>query len=305
MAPSGVKRMIDIGANLTDSMFRGIYNGSQKHHNDFNDMLKRSKEHGVEKIIITGGSLTDSGAALEISKKYDYLYSTVGCHPTRCEEFVTYPSGPENYLKNLKDLASSERSKVVAIGELGLDYDRLHFCTKETQKRFFEMQLDLAESLRLPLFLHNRNSTDDFIDILKRNQRKLLSCGGGVVHSFDGSESDMNGILDLGLHIGINGCSLKTESNLNAIKCIPSDKLLIETDCPWCEIRRSHAGFKHVKSVLDKCKDAKDPQLAVKNRNEPMNLIQVLEVIAAVRNEDIDQLSEQIFSNTIRLFFNK
>lgn len=299
------RRMIDIGANLTDPMFRGIYNGNQKHHDDFDDMIKRARDHGVEKMIITGGSLEDSRAALEISKKHDFLYSTVGCHPTRCEEFNAYPNGPEDYLRKLEDLASSSPSKVVAIGELGLDYDRLHFCDAMVQKKYFEMQLELAESLRLPLFLHNRNSINDLLEILKLNKSKLEVCGGGVVHSFDGSESDMKSVLDLGLYIGLNGCSLKTEANLQTIKAIPSDRLLIETDCPWCEIRRSHAGFRHVKSVFDKCKDAKNPKLAVKNRNEPMNLIQVMEVVAAVRDENIDQLSERIFENTNRLFFNK
>lgn len=300
-----IKRLIDIGANLTDPMFRGIYNGNQKHHDDFNHMLDRAAEHGVDKMIITGGSLADSRAALELACQKDNLYSTVGCHPTRCNEFDNYLSGPQDYMRELELLATSDTTKVVALGELGLDYDRLHFCDRETQKKYFEQQLVLAKNLRLPLFLHNRNSTDDFLDILRRNKPTLDACGGGVVHSFDGSCTDLSAILDLGLFIGINGCSLKTEDNLQTIKCIPADRLMIETDCPWCEIRKSHAGYKYINSIFDKSKDAKDPKLAVKNRNEPMNLIQVLEVVAAVRNEDIDKLSEQILDNTNKLFFGK
>lgn len=298
-----VRKMIDIGANLTDPMFRGVYNSSKKHQDDFTHMLNRSKEHGVEKIIVTGGTLAESKEALKIVKEEQNLFSTVGCHPTRCNEFVNFERGQDAYLTELKSLARENPSKVVAIGELGLDYDRLHFCSRETQKIYFEKQLSLAEETKLPLFLHNRNSIDDFIEILQRNKDKFASAGG-VVHSFDGSEEDLKRILDLNLHIGINGCSLKTEKNLEVTKLIPIDKLLIETDCPWCEIKRTHASFKYVGTHFDKTKNASNADLPVKNRNEPMNLIQVLEVLAALRSEDLDNLAQQIYLNTNKLFFN-
>lgn len=299
-----IRKMIDIGANLTDPMFRGVYNGRQRHEDDFVDMMNRSKEHGVDRMIVTGGSLNDSRSALDIAQRYDNLHCTVGCHPTRCNEFKDHPDGPEGYLTSLEKLILTGGTKVVAIGELGLDYDRLLFCDAETQKVHFEMQLGLASKFKLPLFLHNRNSIDDFIDILKRNSTKFQA-RGGVVHSFDGTVDDASRILDIGLYIGINGCSLKTAANLEVVKSIPTNRLMIETDCPWCEIRRTHASFQYVKTVLNKSKSANDPKLAVNNRNEPMNLVQVLEVLAAVRNEDIDKLSEQIYDNTMRVFFNK
>lgn len=294
-------KMIDIGANLTDPMFRGIYHGSQKHHDDFADMLCRSKENGVEKIIVTGGSLEDSKAALELAKKYENLYSTVGCHPTRCKEFNDHPGGPTKYLSEMEDLISSD--KVVAIGELGLDNDRLQFCDAQTQRTYFELQLELASRFKLPLFLHNRNSIEDFIKILEKNAHKFKA-RGGIVHSFDGTADDVSRIIDLGLSIGINGCSLKKEENLEVVKCIPADKLMIETDCPWCEIRQTHASYKFIKTNPAKSKNASDPKLAVKNRNEPMNLVQVLEVLAAVRQEEQESLADQIYSNTMKMFFN-
>jgi len=290
--------------HLTDPMFRGVYHSSRKHHDDFQDMLSRSKEHGVARIIVTGGSLSDSQEALKLAQNHDNLYSTVGCHPTRCTEFDQHPGGPGQYLDELKNLALSDRSKVIALGELGLDYDRLHFCDAKTQKLHFEEQLKLSPTLGLPLFLHNRNSIDDFVQILSRN-RDICDKYGGVVHSFDGSSEDVETILNLGLHIGVNGCSLKTEGNLEVARKIPIERILIETDCPWCEIKRTHAGYKHVKSGLEKSKNASDPKLCVKNRNEPMNLIQVLEVLAAVRNEDPEHLAQQIYDNTMRLFFDK
>ena len=296
--------MIDIGANLTDPMFRGIYHSSQRHRDDFDDMLTRAKTAGVVKMIVTGGSLEDSRLALKLAQQYEDLYSTVGCHPTRCGEFTNHQGGAGKYMDDLRSLAASDKKKVVAIGELGLDYDRLHFCDAATQRAHFELQLDLVASLKLPLFLHNRNSIDDFIDILKRNQDKFKD-SGGVVHSFDGKHDDVRKILDLGLYIGINGCSLKTEENLEVAKSIPLDRLMIETDCPWCEIKRTHAGFKYLKSNLDRSKNAADPKLAVKNRNEPMNIVNVLEVLASIRNENVDELSHQIYLNTNKLFFSK
>lgn len=304
MSSKIARRLIDIGANLTDTKFVGIYNSSQKHQNDFEHMLNRSKQNGVEKIIITGGTLDESKAALSIANRDDSLYSTVGCHPTRCNEFVNYTSGPDAYLDELRQLVQKGRNKIVAIGEMGLDYDRLHFCPKEIQKTYFELQLTLAAVTKLPLFLHNRNSCDDLIEILERNEHKFKEAGG-VVHSFDGSSHDLDRILKLGLFIGINGCSLRTQQNLEVAQSIPADRLLIETDCPYCDIRASHASYKHVKTKFQMSKDASDPKLPVKNRNEPMTLIQVLEVLSSIRNEEIEKLSEQIYRNSLKLFFNK
>lgn len=299
-----MRKLIDIGANLTDPVFVGIYNSSRKHQDDFDHMLNRAEHNGVEKIIITGGNLNESREALNIARRYPNLYSTVGCHPTRCQEFIKCDEGPTYYLNQLKELASNNLDKVVAIGETGLDYDRLHFCDKETQKIYFEQQLTLAQETKLPLFLHNRNSCDDFLEILERNKDKF-EIGGGVVHSFDGSAEDLDKILKIGLYIGINGCSLKTEKNLEVAKLIPSDRLMIETDCPYCEMRKSHASFKYVKTISGKSKDASDTNIPVKNRNEPSSLIQVLEVLSAIRQEDSDTLAEQIYSNTNKLFFKK
>lgn len=299
-----VRKMIDIGANLTDPMFRGQYNSKQKHRDDFDDMLRRSFNSGIEKMIITGGSLSDSKAALDLAMKHENLFTTVGCHPTRCNEFEQYSGGPDAYLSQLSELIKDKKSKVVAVGELGLDYDRLQFCSKDIQKEYFKKQLDLAYQTKLPLFLHNRNSIDDLCEILSGNRDKFIQFGG-VVHSFDGTRCDVRRLLELNLHIGINGNSLKTQDNLDVIEFIPSDRLVIDTDCPWCEIKRTHASFKYVKTHFDKTKDASDPNLPVKNRNEPMNLVQILEVLAAVREEDIESLSEQIYTNTNDLFFNK
>ena len=113
--------------------------------------------------------------------------------------------------------------------------------------RYFERQLDLADKFWLPLFLHCRSAHDDFIEILTKNKDKIK---GGVVHTFDGTLEQAKKLIDMGLYIGINGCSLKTEANLKVAAAIPNDKIMIETDSPWCEIRKSHAGNYFLKILI-------------------------------------------------------
>ncbi|KAK0088176.1 hypothetical protein PV325_012843 [Microctonus aethiopoides] len=250
---TNLRKFIDIGANLLDPMYQGIYHGSQKHQPDLDGVLQRSWENNLSRIIITAGSLDESRKALELARTDARLFTTVGCHPTRCNEFED-SGNPETYLQSMTDLASHNRDKIVAIGEMGLDYDRLNFCPKDIQKKYFEMQLSLCSKLKLPMFLHCRNAYEDFVNILRKHKDKLTD---GVVHSFDGNPEEANSILQLGLYIGINGCSLKTEDNLFAVTTIPSDKLMIETDCPWCEIRPTHASAKDVITSFPSAKKEK------------------------------------------------
>ncbi|CAG5015149.1 unnamed protein product [Parnassius apollo] len=294
------RKYIDIGANLTDEMYQGIYHTSKKHEPDLDTVLERSWSSGLCKMIITGGSLTDSKKAISMAQLDSRLFSTVGCHPTRCNEFV---ENPETYLDGLRDLIASNRDKVVAVGECGLDYERLHFCEKDIQLKYFEYQIKLSREFNLPLFLHCRAAADDLVDILERNKDNVM---GGVVHSFDGSLEALEKILSLGMYIGINGCSLRTKENLEVVTKIPRDKLMIETDCPWCEVKPTHPGYVHVVTKYPSVKKEKysiNSGNQVKGRNEPANIVQVLEILAAVRNENIDDLAEAIYNNTSKLFF--
>lgn len=267
-----VPRYFDIGVNFSDPMFQGFYNHSStpKHPPDLSDVIARAHLFNVKKMLVTASTIEESESHFLLCDKFpNDFYSTVGVHPcTVAEEFYTKASD-EGYteqesdecptkLNKLKQLVEDgvKRGSVKAFGEIGLDYDRLHYSSKNQQLTMFRKQLEVIASLKhlqLPLFLHMRNACDDFIGVLKPfiDDGSILK-GNGVVHSFTGTTEELNKLLELGFYIGINGCSLKTEENLEVAKRIPTDRLMIETDAPWCEIRKSHSGYKFLTSYPNK-----------------------------------------------------
>eukprot|EP00897_Mesotaenium_endlicherianum_P010571 jgi/Mesen1/9542/ME000064S08889 len=305
-------RLIEIAANLTDGMFQGVYNGKQAHPPDMPAVLGRAWAAGVERIIITGGSLEESRAALALA-------NTDGTAPVLhgggasnkmlglmalSQEFDA-SGNSENHLRQLAELVREGVSsgKVVAIGECGLDYDRLHFCPPDVQRKYFERQFDLAEATQLPMFLHLRAATDDFLDIVERNKHRFVA---GVVHSFTENAADRDRVLAVdNLYIGVNGCSLKTQENLEVMAGIPAERMMLETDSPYCEIRPSHAGSAHVATAWPSRKKEKhEVDATVKSRNEPCHIRQVLDVVAGHRGViDRAGFAGTIFENTVRVFF--
>ena len=199
-------------------------------------------------------------------------------------------------LEELRRLVREGREKgtVVAFGEIGLDYDRLHFCDKETQLRYFERQLDLAGELDIPLFLHSRAAAQDFERLLRARLDRLPK--RGLVHSFTGTLEEMQAIVALGFDVGINGCSMKTEENVEVVKAVPLERLQIETDGPWCEMRPSQASAKFTKDAppLPKAvkKEKWSPDAMVKGRNEPCTITHVAHAIAGVKGVGVDEVCE-------------
>ncbi|KAI7955009.1 hypothetical protein MJO28_005409 [Puccinia striiformis f. sp. tritici] len=327
-------KFIDIGSNLGDPIFRGEYHGKQAHPDDFEEILARAKRAGVVKQILTGDCLKGSKEVRELALQNEGLYSTVGCHPCRANEFesnapttdpIDVERSAQEYLEGLdqliaEDQASGKRRVVVAVGECGLDYDRLSHASKETQLRHFPPQLDLATKYKLPLFLHSRTSEahQDFIRIIKTHQSKheiqdlLPIRKKGVVHSFTGSIQELNELLEIGFSIGINGCSLKTEENLEVVKAVPLDRIMLETDCPWCEIRPSHASHRYLKdiptkemfipSTIKKERHQLSDGKMVKGRNEPCTIGQVAWVVSQLKGISFDELINNAWKNSIDMF---
>ncbi|KAG0326215.1 TatD DNase [Dissophora globulifera] len=305
-------KFIDIGINLTDPMFRGIYRGTRAHADDLVQVLQRARRAGVDRMIVTAGNIGDCREALALTKDDPALFFTVGCHPTRCSEFDKYKGGPKEYFHALKTMLENPETKpkVVAIGECGLDYDRLFFCPKDTQIKYFEWQFELAELTGLPMFFHDRNTGGDFAAMIAKNRNRFKD---GVVHSFTGTMEDLKFYLDQGLYISINGCSLKTEDNLKVAASVPVDRLMLETDGPWCDIRPTHASFAHLRGMTDeqkaifkpavKAKERFESGLMVKGRNEPCTIGQVLLVLADLHGMGAEELADVCYKNTLRVFF--
>lgn len=309
-------KFVDIGANLLDDRFtEGSYNGKVRHEPDWDQVLDRSVNAGVTHIILTAGTLRESRRALELVRELRQKNETltfgctIGVHPTRCkQEFVDIVeegNDPESVLQELKQLAvdGQQDKSVLAIGEIGLDYDRLEFCPKDIQQKYFEKQLEVFQSAPelegLPLFFHNRNVGRDLAEVLKKDPRRCK----GVVHSFDGSLELAKEFIEMGLYIGLNGCSLKTEENLNVVKDLPLECILLETDCPYCDVKATHAGFEFVKTKFES-KNYKKFELGkmVKGRNEPCQIVQVAEVIAGVKGISVEEVAGACYSNSMSLY---
>jgi TatD DNase family protein len=274
---------VDIGANLTDGMFRGEYHGKKYHREDLARVLTRARDAGVETVLVTAGTLEEAEEAVRLAETHDpraagdmsvaasmtasapALFTTAGVHPTRCDAFED-SGDPEGYFEKLVDFATKNKrgglgggGRVVAVGECGLDYDRLQFCAKETQQKWFARHFELARRTNLPMFLHSRAAHVDFFRILKA--ARLETGPGGendapappcVVHSFDGTAAEAADLLSLpGVYIGLNGCSLRSSDSLEVVKEIPLDRLMLETDAPWCGIKNTHPGKPFVTSAWE------------------------------------------------------
>jgi TatD DNase family protein len=312
-------KFVDIGANLLDERFtEGSYHGKHRHEPDWEQVLQRATDNGVSHIILTAGTLRESRRAVDLVRELRqkngsiFFGCTVGVHPTRCQqEFVdsndSTTTTPDQILKELQEIAMDGQTdkSVVALGEIGLDYDRLEFCPKEVQLQYLEEQLKSFHAMEqlqpLPLFLHNRNVGSDLLEVLKKEDVPLRT--RGVVHSFDDSLELALKFIELGLYIGLNGCSLKTAENLQVVKELPLDKILLETDCPYCEIKPTHAGFGYVTTKFEKKVEKKfELGKMVKGRNEPCQMIQVAEVIAGVKGISVQQVADTCYENSMCLY---
>jgi TatD DNase family protein len=303
----------DIGANLLDPMFSGVYNSKQKHEPDLDHVLFRAATTGVHRIILTGTCRKSSTSAMQLAREWNAkrgegsckLFCTVGLHPTQASEAL---GDPEAYEASLLALAreGSRDGTCVAVGECGLDFDRLHFAPKDHQRLAFPMHLRIAQKTGLPLFLHDRNTGGDLLRLI--SEFGGMPQGGGVVHSFTGTKEELGDVLDIaGLYVGINGCSVKTAQNCETAALLPLTRLLLETDAPWCGIRGSSAARPHVvtewaeKKPEHTCAGAVD--VMVKGRNEPCCVLQVAEVLAALKSVTLEEVRDAAEGNAERLFF--
>lgn len=219
------------------------------------EILKEVMENGVEKICNIGASLKSSKTSVELSQKYDNIYASVGVHPSDAVRDMENA----DWLSQLEDMYKNN-PKVVAIGEIGLDY----YWTpeeKEEQKKCFRAQMALAQKLGAPVIIHDREAHGDVLEIMKEYPDVI-----GVVHSFSGSMEMAKEVMKMGYYISVNGVTtfknarkiVEIVENLRDLHADAMNRILVETDCPYLtpvphrgETNRSD----YIKFTAEKCSE--------------------------------------------------
>ena len=255
----------DIACNFTSDRF----------DNDLDEVINQAIVNNITKFGLICSRLSDIDKLLEIYNRYSKdMFFTIGVHPHHANEIN------EEYLKKLKEVINNNNPH--AIGETGLDFFR-NLSTYEEQIFAFEEQIKIAIDTNKPLFLHQRDSHDDFIKILRKYSSDINK---SVVHCFTGTKEQLNDYLELDCYIGVTGwiCDAKRNVELRkTIKNIPLERLMIETDCPYLI----------PKNLEEKPKN---------NRNEPTYLNHIANEVAALMKEDINDIREKTYKTSLSFF---
>ena len=256
---------IDIGANIAHDSF----------DEDRTEMMQRAADAGVGRIIVTGSSDTSNVQAAELAEQSPgVLFSTAGVHPHHASD---YTDESDALIRAL-----IQKDHVVAVGECGLDYFR-NLSPREAQLNAFRRQLDIAKESGLPVFLHQRDAHDDFVELL---EPALPELSRAVAHCFTGEGESLREYVAMGLYIGITGwiCDERRGKHLHDIvSFIPDDRIMIETDAPYLLPR----------TIRPKPKS---------RRNEPMYLPEVVRVIAEARGQTEQHIARITTANAERFF---
>lgn len=236
---------------------------------DREEVLKRAQDEGVSHIVVVGFDRETIKGAMELAEQYEFIYAAVGWHPV---DAVDMTDKDLNWIEEL-----SNHPKVVAIGEMGLDY---HWdkSPKDVQQVVFRKQIQLAKRVKLPIIIHNREATQDIIDILKEENAEEV---GGIMHCFSGSVEVAKECLDLNFYISLGGpVTFKNAKKPKEVaKEINLDYLLIETDCPFL---------------------APHPNRG--KRNEPSYVKFIAEQIADLKELSYEEVAKKTSENAKKLF---
>jgi TatD DNase family protein len=250
----------------------------QRFEEDRDQVVDRAREAGVTRILDPGIDLASSQAALLLAEEYPEVYIAVGVHPNSASTF------DQSTLLRLRKLAS--HPKVVAIGEIGLDYYRDR-APRELQQRVFRLQLELAAELGLPVVIHNRQATEDVLEALTEWQAQLAKAGfalakrPGVLHSYSDNEENARRAIELNFYIGITGpVTFRNAPELQqVVASLPVEHLLVETDAPFLA-----------------------PHPLRGQRNEPALVSRVAEKVAELHSLSISEIARVTSQNAARIF---
>lgn len=231
---------------------------------------KGLKEKGVARVTNIGCDIPTSRMTDELTKKYDYIYGAVGVIPHHVENMT------DSDLEELKSIATTN-DKIVAIGEIGLDY---HYDepSRELQHKWFKAQMELARDLGLPLVIHSRDAAQDTVNLMKEAHAEEI---GGVIHCYSYSEELSREFIKMGFFFGIGGVvTFKNSKKLKrAVQSIPLENIVLETDCPYLA-PSPHRG----------------------ERNDSSYLPLVVEEIARLKEVEAEKVAEMTYQNALRLY---
>ncbi|KPB03479.1 TatD family hydrolase [Bacillus sp. CHD6a] len=246
-----------------------VHLNADQYEEDLQEVIDRAQAENVTNMVVVGFDRKTIIRAMELVEKYDFLYAAVGWHPVDAIDMT------EEDLAWIEELASHE--KVVAIGEMGLDY---HWdkSPKDVQKEVFRKQIQLAKKVKLPIVIHNRDATADVVQILKEEDAKEV---GGIMHCFTGSLEVAKECMEMNFYISFGGpvTFKNAKKPKEVVKEIPMEKLLIETDCPYLT-----------------------PHPYRGKRNEPGYVRLVAEQIAELKELTIEEVAEKTTANAKKLF---
>ncbi len=253
---------------------------SHSHYNDekFNEdrekIIKETYEAGVTKFVCAGYNINSSLFSLEMSKKYEFIYSICGISPN------DIPQSEQQLWKDIAEISKivkdNKSKKLVAIGEIGLDY-YWNKDNKELQKQAFIKQIELANELELPIVIHSRDASVDTLDIIRNNKVEK----SGIFHCCQLNQELVRQALELGYYISFAGpITFKNSKNApEIIKMVPMDRILIETDSPYLS-----------------------PEPNRGKRNDCRNVKYVAQKIADVKEITVEEVAQKTYGNAIRIF---
>lgn len=255
-------RWFDTGVNLFSERFT----------QDRDAVVQRAKQNQISELLLISSDLAESYQNRDYCQTTTSLYCTAGVHPHQAGAVT------DGWIEALQQLLA--HPSVVAVGECGLDFNR-NFSTPEQQIQVFELQLDLAMQHQKPVYLHERDAFSTQISLLQKHPGLT-----GIAHCFTGDRSELKAYLDLGLYIGITGwvCDEKRgQSLMDAIRYIPLDRLILETDSP----------FLLPKTMVPKPKSS---------RNEPIYLPEIAAQFARLTGHDLNDIASNSRKNSLGLF---
>lgn len=242
---------------------------AEQYNEDLQEVIDRALDEGISNIVVVGFDRPTIEKAMELTEKYDFIYASVGWHPVDAIDMT------EDDLQWIEELSS--HPKVVALGEMGLDYywDK---SPKDIQQEVFRKQIRLAKKVKLPIVIHNRDATADIVEILKEEGAGEV---GGIMHCFSGSPEIAKECVNMNFFISLGGpVTFKNAKKPKEVAdVIPLEKLLIETDCPYLT-----------------------PHPFRGKRNEPSYVKLVAEQIAEIKGLSVEEVAQATTENAKKLF---